>query len=109
VLWETPDIPVPHGAVIAFDLVYFVEGNRFKDDNRGFYFLAGRIADVATLKRIALGARNAKRNICEVMGERAMIWRQALLLTASDILNCDGDRLVKIVADRDGRPTAYEQ
>ena len=69
----------------------------------------GRVADVATLKRIALDARNAKRNICEVMGERAMLWRQALLLTASDILNCDGDRLVKIVADRDGRPTAYEQ
>src|SRR5262249_52453504 len=40
VLWETPDVPVPRGAVIAFDLVYFVEGNRFKDDNRGFYFLA---------------------------------------------------------------------
>ena len=40
VIWETPDIAVPHRAVVAFDIVYFISEQRFKDDNRGRYYLA---------------------------------------------------------------------
>lgn len=42
VLWTLPGLQVPHGAVLAFDLVYVVGGRGFKDDNHGRYHLAPR-------------------------------------------------------------------
>jgi hypothetical protein len=37
-LWSLA-IPLPHGAVVAYDILYFVRGRRFKDDNSGRYFV----------------------------------------------------------------------
>jgi hypothetical protein len=42
VLWTLPGLQVPHGAVLAYDLVYVVGGRSFKDDNHGRYHLAPR-------------------------------------------------------------------
>lgn len=42
VLWTLPALQVPHGAVLAFDVVYVVGGRTFKDDNHGRYHLAPR-------------------------------------------------------------------
>jgi hypothetical protein len=33
-------IPLPCGAVVAYDVLYFVSGQRFKDDNSGRYYVA---------------------------------------------------------------------
>jgi hypothetical protein len=49
IVWETPEITVPHDAVVAFDLVYFVGGDRFKDDNRGHYYLAAKPAAMSAV------------------------------------------------------------
>jgi hypothetical protein len=38
-LWSLA-IPLPRGAVVAYDVLYFVSGRRFKDDNSGRYFVA---------------------------------------------------------------------
>ena len=40
--WASPDggIPVPKGAVVAFDIVYTVEGRAFTDDNQGRWYIA---------------------------------------------------------------------
>jgi hypothetical protein len=32
--------PLPRGAVVAYDVLYFVGGRKFKDDNSGRYFVA---------------------------------------------------------------------
>jgi hypothetical protein len=40
IVWETHDVFVPNESVVAYDLVYFADGNPFKDDNQGAYFLA---------------------------------------------------------------------
>jgi Family of unknown function (DUF6209) len=37
-LWSLA-IPLPRGAVVAYDVLYFVSGRRFKDDNSGRYFV----------------------------------------------------------------------
>jgi hypothetical protein len=37
-LWSLA-IALPQGAVVAYDLLYFVRGRRFKDDNSGRYFV----------------------------------------------------------------------
>jgi len=42
VLWTLPGLQVPHGAVVAYDLVYVVGGRSHKDDNHGRYHLAPR-------------------------------------------------------------------
>jgi len=39
-IWETHDVLVPKGAVVAYDLVYFADDRAFKNDNQGNYFLA---------------------------------------------------------------------
>jgi hypothetical protein len=41
-LWTLPGLQVPHGAVLAFDVVYVVGGRSHKDDNHGRYHLAPR-------------------------------------------------------------------
>lgn len=41
VIWELTGAPVPQGSVVAFDLLYYVGGRRFKDNNQGQYFIAG--------------------------------------------------------------------
>jgi hypothetical protein len=33
-------IPVPKDATIAYDLVYYIEGRKFTDDNQGRWYLA---------------------------------------------------------------------
>ena len=40
--WSAPEggIPVPKGAVIAFDVVYRVDGRDFTDDNQGRWYIA---------------------------------------------------------------------
>lgn len=40
--WATPTggIPVPRGAVVAFDVVYRVKGRSFTDDNQGRWYVA---------------------------------------------------------------------
>jgi hypothetical protein len=40
--WTTPDggIPVPKGAVIAFDVVYQIAGQTYTDDNQGRWYIA---------------------------------------------------------------------
>jgi hypothetical protein len=40
--WTTPEggIPVPIGATVAFDLVYFIGDRKFTDDNQGRWYLA---------------------------------------------------------------------
>jgi hypothetical protein len=38
-LWSLV-ISLPRGAVVAYDVLYFVSGHRFKDDNSGRYFVA---------------------------------------------------------------------
>ncbi|HET7463855.1 MAG TPA: DUF6209 family protein [Longimicrobium sp.] len=42
--WTLPGQEVPHGAVVAFDLVYVAGGRSFTEDNHGRYFLAPRPA-----------------------------------------------------------------
>ncbi|EHQ25193.1 DUF6209 family protein [Mucilaginibacter paludis] len=37
--WSTPDIDVPYGAVTIFDLIYFVDGERYIVENNGNYFI----------------------------------------------------------------------
>lgn len=37
-LWSLA-MPLPHGAVVAYDVLYFLRGCRFKDDNSGRYFV----------------------------------------------------------------------
>lgn len=44
VVWELKGAPVPQGSVVAFDLLYYVGGRRFKDNNQGRYFIAGEPA-----------------------------------------------------------------
>ena len=39
-IWETRGVFVPNDAVIAYDIIYFVAGRPFKDDNEGAFFLA---------------------------------------------------------------------
>jgi hypothetical protein len=39
IAWSTGDIIVPDHAVIAFDLVYYVDDVRYKEDNQGAYFV----------------------------------------------------------------------
>jgi hypothetical protein len=41
-LWSTPEsgIPIPKGATVAFDLVYFVGGHKQTDDNQGCWYVA---------------------------------------------------------------------
>lgn len=39
-VWELTGTPVPQGSVVAFDLLYYVGGRRFKDNNQGRYFIA---------------------------------------------------------------------
>ncbi len=41
--WSTPPdgIPVPKGATVAFDIVYFVAGRKYTDDNQGRWYIAG--------------------------------------------------------------------
>lgn len=41
VVWELKGAAVPLGSVVAFDLIYYVGGRRFKDNNQGHYFIAG--------------------------------------------------------------------
>ena len=41
VVWVLKGAPVPQGSVVAFDLLYYVGGRRFKDNNQGQYFIAG--------------------------------------------------------------------
>ena len=51
VIWELTGAAVPQGAVVAFDMLYYVGGRRFKDNNQGRYFIA---ADPARMKRVGL-------------------------------------------------------
>jgi hypothetical protein len=39
-IWSNSTTPVPYHAVIAFDLVYIVDGRSFTNDNQGRYFIA---------------------------------------------------------------------
>jgi hypothetical protein len=41
-LWATPKggIPVPKQATVVFDLVYYVHGHKFTDDNQGHWYIA---------------------------------------------------------------------
>lgn len=39
-VWETHDVTVPAGRVVAFDFIYFADDRRFKDNNQGQFFLA---------------------------------------------------------------------
>lgn len=39
-VWELNGDPVPTGAVLAFDFIYYVAGIRYKDDNEGQYYIA---------------------------------------------------------------------
>lgn len=38
--WELDGAPVPHGAVVVFELLYDADGGRHIDNNQGHYFLA---------------------------------------------------------------------
>jgi hypothetical protein len=40
IYWKTGDIAVPFGSVVVYDLIYFIEGNRYKMDNNGNYYVA---------------------------------------------------------------------
>ena len=40
IVWELRDESVPHRAVVQFDVEYWVDGERFKENNQGSYFLA---------------------------------------------------------------------
>ena len=39
-VWQLADEQVPDGATLAFDLIYWVDGARHKEDNQGQYFIA---------------------------------------------------------------------
>jgi hypothetical protein len=41
VIWELKGVAVPLRSVVVFDLLYYIEGRRFKDNNQGHYFIAG--------------------------------------------------------------------
>ena len=51
VIWELKGAPVPQGSVVAFDLLYYVGGRRFKDNNQGQYYVAG---EPETMKAVGL-------------------------------------------------------
>lgn len=51
VVWQVKGAAVPKGSVVAFDLLYYVGGRRFKDDNQGHYFIA---AAPESMKRVGL-------------------------------------------------------
>lgn len=38
-LWSTENVQIPYDAVIVFDIIYFVGGKKYKNDNNGKYFL----------------------------------------------------------------------
>jgi len=38
--WFNASISVPYHATLAFDVIYFINGRRYKDDNDGRYFIA---------------------------------------------------------------------
>lgn len=48
IIWTSGDIVVPHRAVIAFDLVYFVHNRSFKEDNQGTFFIVSELSTDAT-------------------------------------------------------------
>jgi hypothetical protein len=50
-IWELTGAPVPQGSVVAFDLLYYVGGRRYKDNNQGRYFIA---ADPERMKLVGL-------------------------------------------------------
>ncbi len=39
-IWSKSDVAVPYHATLAFDVLYFIHGRRYKDDNDGSYFIA---------------------------------------------------------------------
>jgi uncharacterized protein DUF6209 len=42
-VWELAGEPVPTGAVLAFDLIYYIDGERHKENNQGQYFIASSL------------------------------------------------------------------
>jgi len=48
-VWELKDAPVPQNSVVAFDLLYYIGGRRFKDNNQGHYFIAGEPLKMQTV------------------------------------------------------------
>jgi uncharacterized protein DUF6209 len=40
IVWETRGVLVPNDAVVAYDIVYSIDGRPFKDNNQGSFFLA---------------------------------------------------------------------
>jgi len=38
-IWSTENVQIPYDAVIVFDIIYFVGGKKYKNDNNGKYFL----------------------------------------------------------------------
>jgi hypothetical protein len=50
-VWELAGEPVPTSAVLAFDLIYYVDGERHKEDNQGQYFIAAPVRIAASSGR----------------------------------------------------------
>jgi Family of unknown function (DUF6209) len=48
--WELAGEPVPIGAVLAFDFIYYIDGERHKENNQGQYFIAAP-AQIAASER----------------------------------------------------------
>ena len=48
--WELAGEPVPIGAVLAFDFIYYIDGERYKENNQGQYFIAAP-AQIAASER----------------------------------------------------------
>jgi hypothetical protein len=41
--WTSDNSNLPYNPVVVFDILYFVEGRRFKDDNNGEYYLCQNV------------------------------------------------------------------